>query len=959
MKIKRLRTNAFGMLNREYTFDTSLANLVIEGNEKGKSTMVAAITAALYGLLKRPTFKGDLSEWKKFQPIGNTSYRVEMEVALPDKELIIFRDFNRAVIIVRDKLTNKNITPEYLELGRDIVGERLLGLTREQFLKTALVKQQELDAIDKAQDLTTKIQATVDSSSGDVTANQAIDTLDDVLKKYPGKTFKSGSGMIETEIERLEQKNSEAKKKMSELEQERRQADKELTRLEKLGMEQREYEEQRKIVEYLVRVAELKENEHKQKSNDQQKQRFSDAEIELGALSEYANFPASEYETLVQLSGELNQMDKEIEDRRNELNQIKQKLSTVEIQSESLKSFAQFTTKDKDLIGALVANLKGGYKKIEDIEKQIEQEKEEIRADGFNLEEESRLRSKFEPVSERDKDFIARYDKTKLGIENETLRVETQLSSVENQIAVIEKTRKDKRFKGMASTAAGLILTIAGSILLPMVSIVVGIPLIVIGLVAAARGLWAVRSSRRISSEEYAELTKEKSRLDEEHNNYTQQLKDITHKLESFATEHYFESPQQIVDEFALFGQLAGRVSKLRRLEDNQNSAKVDLASFKSQAYGYWKKVDEKADIEGVTETAISKVYEELKQFLELQEEKHRSENSKIKLQGQITRLEKTKGENHREISDILSAAGIGETANLEEAAMEFRNKLKKHGRFLELKDRVIPELRNSIDTDAVVIQRQEKMNKLKEEIEGLEKQAPELANLSADKSFSQYSEEFRASSQKLTEVERERQTLRPALNTIEKYQDEYPDLEEELESCQVELQKVKDFQISVSLARKVLSEISKETHRHWANVLNERANAIISKLNPNYEQVKFDEDLSFTIKSKCDGYIWEHKQFATMISPGGRDPIYLAIRLALSDYFSPTGSSLPIILDEPFASRDDFGFEAGMKFILEQVLPKHQIIILTCHRQRHQWLGDKYPEWWKKFISEVHLVLP
>lgn len=372
MKIKRLRTNAFGMLNREYTFDTSLANLVIEGNERGKSTMVAAITAALYGLLKRPTFKGDLSEWKKFQPIGNASYRVEMEVALPDKELIIFRDFNRDVIIVRDKLTNKNITSEYLELGRDIIGERLLGLTREQFLKTALVKQQELDAIDKAQDLTTKIQATVDSSSGDVTANQAIDTLDDVLKKYPGKTFKSGSGMIETEIERLEQKNTEAKKKMSELEQERRQADKELTRLEKLGMEQREYEEQRKIVEYLVRVAELKENEHKQKSNDQQKQRFSDAEIELGALSEYANFPASKYETLVQLSGELNQMDKEIEDRRNELNQIKQKLSTVEIQSESLKSFAQFTTKDKDLIGALVANLKGVYKKIEDIERQIE-----------------------------------------------------------------------------------------------------------------------------------------------------------------------------------------------------------------------------------------------------------------------------------------------------------------------------------------------------------------------------------------------------------------------------------------------------------------------------------------------------------------------------------------------------------------------------------------------------------
>ena len=54
-----------------------------------------------------------------------------------------------------------------------------------------------------------------------------------------------------------------------------------------------------------------------------------------------------------------------------------------------------------------------------------------------------------------------------------------------------------------------------------------------------------------------------------------------------------------------------------------------------------------------------------------------------------------------------------------------------------------------------------------------------------------------------------------------------------------------------------------------------------------------------------------------------------------------------------------DSGFEAGMKFILEQVSPKHQVIILTCHRQRHQWLRDNDPEWWQKFISEVRLSSP
>ena len=959
MKIKRLRANAFGILNGEYVFDTSLTNLVVEGNEKGKSTLVAAIVAALYGLLKRPASKGDLAEWKKFQPIGGGNYQVEMEVALPDKELVISRDFNFGITTVRDKLTNKDIYPEYLEPGRDILGEKLLGLTREQFQKTALVKQLELQAIDKAQDLTTKIQATVDSSSGDVTANQAIDTLDDALNKYPGKTFKSGSGTIKHEIERLEQKIKETKKKMGELEQERQQADKELTRLEELGIEQRRYEERRENAEYLVRVAELKENEQKQKSNKEQKEKLSDAETELGTLKEYANFPASKYETLIQLSDEINHTEKDIEDTHNELDQVKQRLSAIEIQGEPLKNFAQFTVEDKDQLSILLARLKSGWEKIEDVERQIEQEKEEIKADSFNLEEESRLRSKFEPILERDKDFIARYNNTKLSLENELLRVKTQLPSIEDHITMLDKTRRGKHFKGKASAAVGVCLTIAGGILLPMVSITAGIPLIVIGLIMAIRGLWVIKGSQTISSEEYNGLIQKKGELYEELNNNTRQLQDIASRLESLATEHHFEPPQQVVDEFALFGKLAGRVSKFHRLKETLNSAKEELDFFKTQAYEYWKKVDEKVDIEGVTETAISKVYEELKQFLELQKEKHQLRDSKAKLQEKITRLEKTKGENHREISDILFAAGIRETKNLEEAIAEFRSRLNRHRRYLELKDRIIPELRNSIETDEVAMQRQEKLNKLKEEIERLEKQTPELANLSADKSFSHYSEEFRAVSQKLTEIERERQTLRHAFNTIEKYQDQYPNLEEELESCQAELLRVKNFQSSVSLARDVLSEISTEAHRHWANVLNERTNAIIGELNPNYEQVKFDEDLSFTIKNKNNEFVWEHKQFATMISPGGKDPIYLAIRLALSDYFSLADSPLPIILDEPFASRDDLGFEAGMKFILEQVSPTHQVIILTCHRQRHQWLRDKDPKWWQKFISEVRLSLP
>jgi len=255
-----------------------------------------------------------------------------------------------------------------------------------------------------------------------------------------------------------------------------------------------------------------------------------------------------------------------------------------------------------------------------------------------------------------------------------------------------------------------------------------------------------------------------------------------------------------------------------------------------------------------------------------------------------------------------------------------------------------------------VVMQRQEGMKKLKEEIDSLEGQAPELVDLAADKSFSEYGEKLTAISDELTRIEKERQTLRHALNTIEKYQAEYPDLEEKLEDCQVELEKVRGFQRSVSLARDVLRQISKKTHLYWAEILNEKTSAIISKVNPNYEELRFSEDLTYTIKSKDNSLIWEHGQIVSMLSAGAKDQIYLAIRLALSDYFSQFGAPLPIILDDPFITSDDNRFEAGMKFILEQVSPRHQVIILTCHRQRHQWLIDKNPQW-RRFISEVRLT--
>ena len=50
MKILRLRVDGFGPLRGEWSFSADKLNLVVDGNERGKSSLLAAIHAALYGL---------------------------------------------------------------------------------------------------------------------------------------------------------------------------------------------------------------------------------------------------------------------------------------------------------------------------------------------------------------------------------------------------------------------------------------------------------------------------------------------------------------------------------------------------------------------------------------------------------------------------------------------------------------------------------------------------------------------------------------------------------------------------------------------------------------------------------------------------------------------------------------------------------------------------------------------
>jgi hypothetical protein len=54
------------------------------------------------------------------------------------------------------------------------------------------------------------------------------------------------------------------------------------------------------------------------------------------------------------------------------------------------------------------------------------------------------------------------------------------------------------------------------------------------------------------------------------------------------------------------------------------------------------------------------------------------------------------------------------------------------------------------------------------------------------------------------------------------------------------------------------------------------------------------------------------------------------------------------VLLDDPLMSADDLRFASGFRYLVEDFAKRHQVIILSCSRARHEtvsrepWFADK-----------------
>jgi hypothetical protein len=273
-------------------------------------------------------------------------------------------------------------------------------------------------------------------------------------------------------------------------------------------------------------------------------------------------------------------------------------------------------------------------------------------------------------------------------------------------------------------------------------------------------------------------------------------------------------------------------------------------------------------------------------------------------------------------IKSILREAGIDPALEIDESRRRFQEGVERWRRYREVRESLLPALEARLLPLDEISSLEEQESRLSAEADPDASPRP-AAQVEADRQSVR--SELDAASQRLRELENRIGTL------VDNYRSRYPALQEEASRLDSEVARARRFGQALEAAAGVLREVAQSTRRRWATALNERAAIILPCLNPDYDTLLFDDDLGFTVRRVVDNRVIEKSVVDSALSTGAKDQIYLALRLACAAELS-FDESLPVILDDPFIAFDDTRFASALRYVVDQVARRQQVIMLTCH---------------------------
>ncbi len=938
MLIESVQINGFGCINGEYEFSKGL-NLIVAGNEAGKTTLADALVAIIYGVKNiGRSGNGSSKPFKRYAPLGSESFSASAVVKTESgRRLNIWRDFALDKLRVLELSSGKDITLDFnLPPNGDSLGENLTGLSVNQYKKLATLSQDELN---KNWDFVEFVDAlsalfSTDDSHG-VSVEEAKAVLESSIVSYEGLTGK-GKLRVDTEIKRLHERIAQIDEEVAEINAVYSQVEQRFEEAANQRLKTKKIKDSIKKYDYLLCMLHRDELLEKLEEKSAARERITDVQAEIAELIPIKEFEFVSIEHMTELLTLFNDKVERQQDVKSLRQTSSEELEYLRIRVENLGKRSNVSEDDLQRIEQNIAILENNLGREKSVRIDCRS------AEGVMIEagvgsEEIRKYNKWKSVSrEVEVEFVDNYPRIKEQIENKenNLKHEREqhlstLREIASERMYRYKFSRNNLILGCIFTAMSVFSFVAMGFLLFML-----IP-------AVACVGWAIFGAiklvgvQNIGIDEEAHAQEEIVRLDEILAGFAEKYEKMEAKLESFSEEIGLDREDLL--------SLTQRVKKARKEVDVWEQ-KVDrhnaLDSVINECLATLKKIF--CEI-GIADTStrlditrakvflreVSDALSIIKQFEDVAE-KDRAISSQIEL------LQDEIDEITAELVDCFERAGVDLVDKDYSSAMDdFRVRLSSLKRLEQLESVILNEAISAAgDKDEIDIINSEvstwdnRLSKMLEEDPWLEVHKPCLGVL-------EYGSEIKLARTKLEDTEGELVEREKALAIEEgRRRERLPFLEDEKAEALRALRRAERFEASVSEALSVLDTISNELHARWSPLFSEEFNSYIERFSSNME-FSLSKNLKLCAVLRENGMAISSDDIAEYMSKGMRDQVYLSLRLLLSQKVA-RDEAIPVILDDPFINADERRFKEGMNQLLE-LSKSTQVFVFSCHEIRHE----------------------
>jgi DNA repair exonuclease SbcCD ATPase subunit len=958
MRLLRLKVDGFGPLRGEYRFNPGRVTLVVDRNETGKSTLLAAISAALYGLDDDRRSHKVVTPVDRWRPWDGGPYRIELELECEGEVITVKRDFERGTVEVWDE-RGREVTASFREGKEDFpVGKKLLGLDAGEFEKCALVRQGELDQVvpgdEKARrggTLQARLESAADTRGGDTSAAETLQVLQGALRRYTSDEV-DFTGTVENAIARLELKRETIASELKTLDHDRQQVSGPLDALAGLGAEEQAAREAIARLEAERRAAVTGDLARRVDEHRGRRESLARLRAEAESLAPYWHLPvnaeADLRETIVKHEAALKNLAAR-EARR--LEEQGRRRGELEATLESLRVHEGCSIEDADRLVALAAELRRLAEDEERLCGEIAGLRDSLGQRGYEPTRVETLAARFGSLDEEQQKLLGGQAARALAFQTEVADLEQTRTGNTETLRQIDAHRAGRKLPGWFLAALGVGATIAGGVLLGIGGDPrIGTSLLGGGLVFGLLGVVLVALAEGARREERLQALRQLTDAQRRINALRTQRAESEVGLEELAGRLGYRAAVELMRDWNEYQSMQDESNPVQRAQNRLEALEARRLETLAEARRRLDRAGggppEPAHLESVAAgirhlAAVRQSLAELeKSWSWVDEEKRLDEAAVAGLQERAVR--------------ILQLAGLSYDSGLpwSEHVRELAERSRLRARLALLTDELIPQAEQRLAPDAEVADLESQLAALEAEAGApLDPGAagPPRPALDLDR-------EVRSQREIIELVQRKRGDLRQQVDeVVRRAAVREPELLAEQARIELALERARRFKRVVELAATTIQEVALETHRRWADFLNRRVCELLAAMGAQVDQVRFGEDLDFSLRLR-DGQQSARGKALLQLSTGARDQLHLAVRLAISEFLSKPANPLPLLLDDVFANSDDERTRAGMRVLAGTLARDHQVIMMTCHRHRHEHLASLDPDVWAAGVQWLEL---